>query len=233
MSPTARASRLAGERARASGTSGSMRRGSGREPITLSTAILSGSGANSARGANAPATRAARPPAEAQERGTRAVTPEGHEPPGRAERPATDLKVPAVVVAPAPNHGAGGPEVRFEMPESLVGILPALAPEGERPWPRRREPRRPPPPGHQAVLQPATQARQRLEQVERRCEQPSLQPGRTAGRRVVERRARRTEGSLRHRPQGGGDEAREQGNERAPGQAQRRQGPPDRDQQIP
>src|SRR5439155_8973316 len=144
--------------------------------------------------------RAARPPAEAQELGPRAVILDGHEQPGRAERPATDLQVPAVVVATAPNRGAGGPEVRFETPKSLVGILPALAPEGEGPragqpeaWPP------PPPPGRQAIVEPATQARQRLEQVERCRQQPPLDPRCTAGWRLVERRTGRAQGGLRQR----------------------------------
>src|SRR5438034_9292023 len=111
----------------------------------------------------------------------------------------TLFRSPAVIVAPAPNRGAGGPEVRFDPPESLVGVAPALAPEGESPRPGRREPRRPPPPGRQAVLQPATQARQRLEQVERGRQQPPVEPGRTVKRRVVEGSTGRAEGRLRQR----------------------------------
>src|SRR5438034_5888245 len=51
----------------------------------------------------------------------------------------TLFRSPAVIVAPAPNRGAGGPEVRFDPPESLVGVAPALAPEGESPRPRSEE----------------------------------------------------------------------------------------------
>src|SRR5256714_1807248 len=85
---------------------------------------------------------------------------------GRGGRPATDFKIPAIVVAAEPNPGAGGPEVHLDTVESLVGILPALTPDGEGP-PGRHQPRRPPPPpGSQAVLEPAPQARQWLGQGE-------------------------------------------------------------------
>jgi hypothetical protein len=49
-SPTPRASRGPGECAIPSGTNGAMKVGSGWEPITLSTAILSGSGVSSTSG---------------------------------------------------------------------------------------------------------------------------------------------------------------------------------------
>src|SRR5256885_15115503 len=59
-----------------------------------------------------PTASAMRPPAEAEELPARAVILGGHEQPGRAERPPTNLPVPAGGAASPPNPGARRPAVR-------------------------------------------------------------------------------------------------------------------------
>src|SRR2546426_8685146 len=119
------------------------------------TLFRSGSGGERPEegGDREPAVRAARPPAESDQLSAGAVILDGHEHAGRAEKSATDFKVPAIVVATATDRGAGGLEACFETLEAVVRILPALRPEGAPPRPgQRHRGRAVPPPRSEAVL---------------------------------------------------------------------------------
>src|SRR5437762_4002653 len=329
--PTTKTSRSSGERAMLPGTNGAMTLGSGREPITLSTAILRGRGASSAsglasrlrrnsramngqhgrasrssrrttmmsvyvpllvaivlrssatgrlerardrrRGAGAlerhphrqqhrqraegrrgrpglrghradgerrehpsdcdPGVRAPRPRAKPEELRAATVIFGGREQTEGSEKPAANLQVPAVVVAAATDRRTGSVEVRFQVTQSLVEILPTLAPYRGRPRERRREPGRSAlSPRGKARLEPSLKARQRLGEVEKGRKEAELHPRTRAGLKR-KRRPRRAEAGVDQRRQRRDRERHQREQQRVPERAEEREGAESNDHEHP
>src|SRR3989442_1609259 len=112
--PTARASVAVLDRATAAGSSKSRKRGTGWEPMTLSTAIFSGSGARrrcqrSERHRDGkPGGWAPRPQAKSEELFSSSMFLDAHEKATPSEKPLSDLEIPQIrIPAPADDHTVG------------------------------------------------------------------------------------------------------------------------------
>src|SRR5947208_3104499 len=330
--PTTKTSRSSGECAMLPGTNGAMTLGSGREPITLSTAILRGRGASSASGLASrlrrnsramngqhgrasrssrrttmmsvyvpfllvaivlrpsatgrlerardrrrragalerhphrqqhrqraerrrgrpglrghradgerrehrrdcdPGVRAPRPRAKPEELRAATVIFGGREQTEGSEKPAANLQVPAVVVAAATDRRTGSVEVRFQVTQSLVEILPTLAPDRGRPRERRRESRCSTlSPRGEPRLEPPLKARERLGEVEKRGKEAELHSRARAGLKR-KRRPRRAEAGVDQRRQRRDRERHQREQQRVPERAEEREGAESNDDEHP
>src|SRR5438132_271686 len=162
--PTEKISRSSGELAMPPGTNGAMTPGSGREPITLSTAILRGSGVSSARGL-----------ASRLSRNSRAMY--GHD--GRASRSSrrkttTSLYVAIVFMSLRRSARARArsspPRARSRARSAPPGLPSAHRGSPPRAMPGPSSPRR------KAGLESSQKSRERLGEVEKSHEDAQLSP---------------------------------------------------------